>query len=671
MGGAQRLPFRSLALVALAAGVGILGGLGAAGFRALVDGVQMLCLGQGGSVVSAGAALAWWQRLLAPTAGGLLAGCVLLALKGRPHPFGIGDMVVLVATRRERISARRSFLQVLSSALSIGSGGSIGREGPIVQVAATFAAMLVRFARGSTRVQSVLIGCGVAAGMAASYNAPIAAALFAMEVVLGNFAMDVFAPVVVSSVLATLVAQALFGTQPLYPATDQLTEWHLVLLAVLLGAICGLGGIALRRTFGAGRTLFARVPGPLPAKMALGGLLVGCIGLGYPEVWGNGYENIAAITATPPIALLTVFAILFWKPIATAVTTGSGALGGVFTPTLVVGAAFGAFFAASVHWLLPGLGDHRSGFALVGMAGLCAATTHAPISSIVLVFELTRDYGLILPLMLCCIVASVVARLLERDSIYTARLRGSGSEAAGLLEDVAMRSQRVADLMLADAGRVRATAPFVEVMEAFREARRNTLYVVDDHDLLLGTVHIHDVKNFLNDPTLGSVVIATDLTRRAVPVRRDESLAAILERFADPELDELPVVESAGSTRLVGRITRRDLIAYLHVEVVGQRHLRTSFHAGEEAGATEPLPEGCELARVPVDDAMVGRALDSLDLQGSAGLNPLLVIAHGPDGTTRRTLAEPTTVLAAGDQLVVLGTAVAIAAFQAARAANP
>jgi CIC family chloride channel protein len=654
----------------LAAIIGGVGGLLGAGFQKGVRGLWSLLMGQGESIVEAARGLTTLEKLLIPAAGGLVAGLFLLLIRNKRSPFGIADIVGLVALRRGTIRLRESTAQILSSACTIGTGGSIGREGANSQIAATIGAGLSRLFKTSSRTRAVLLGCGVSAGMACSYNAPIAAAIFVMEAVLGNFAMDVFAPIVVASVFSTMVRRWLIEPGPLYELPNELTlDWRLVLVALVLGVICGFGGIAFRRSLKLGRAAFSYLRLPLFLRMGVGGLIVGAIGIRFPEVWGNGFEviqdTIVGKHGELGSFLGLVFSIMLLKVVATACTAGSGGLGGVFTPNLVVGAAFGAFIGSAVLWLVPEMGDHRSAFALVGMAGLCAATMHAPITAVVLVFELTSDYGLILPLMLCSIVASIFARLLDEDSYYSEHLRAQGQEIPTGLEELAIKSTYVRDIMRRDLVKLRETATFDEVLDVFTNSRRDTVYVLDADDALLGHIHLHDVKNFINDPSLSSVVIAADLTRAVPTVTADESLASILGRFDDPELGELAVATTDPRPRLSGRVTRRDLIACLSEEVLGHRKLRAKFRvAGRQEADFVQLPEGYVLDRVTVPEDYQGRALDSLDLQGQAGLTVLLVVRSLADGTEERLAAEPQVVIEPGTDLVVLGRSEAIDAFK-------
>lgn len=678
MARAKASPLKAANLFLLAAAIGALGGLMSFVFQWAIRYFQVLRIGEqsDGTIVEAAAGLAPWQRVVVPAVGGLLAALCLLAIKGKRSPFGIADITGLAITRKGVIRVRESLMQVLSCICSISTGGSIGRESANSQLGATAGSALGNLFGCSTRERTVLLGCGVAAGMATSFNAPIAGALFVMEVVLGNFAMDVFAPVVVSAVIATLVTRGLHLTsdQALYATSAtgdiDLSDWRLVLSALLLGVFCGVGAIGFRKILQAGKALFQRMGLPLIASLPIGGALVGLIGIRYPEVWGNGQHVVVSIIDGQYPLLTMLLAIVVLKSVATSISLGSLAMGGLFTPVLVVGAAFGAAYGIGIEAILPleQLGiepsDLHSGFALVGMAGLVAATAHAPITAVLLVFEFTRNYDLILPVMLCSIIGSLVARLIDRDSAFTERLREHGYLIPGGIEALAMQTNYVRDVMRTNVASVTDTATFDEVMDVFSRERHDNLYVVDAAGTLQGHIHIHDVKSFLNDPSLTKAVIAADLTRRAPCVTPDQTLATIFDQFDDPDLEEIPVVGPEATAVLQGRLTRRDVLALLSDEVLGQRVLRAKLKAEDDDEASfVQLPSGASLARIAVTDAMAGRALGSLDLPTTARLTVLVVIETKPDGPEHRVLPDSEMVLDADSSLIVLGLREDIATF--------
>jgi CIC family chloride channel protein len=652
------IPLRAFAIFLLAAIIGVAGGLLGSAFQKGLDWIQRFFCGPGATLSTAVRTnLEWWQTLLVPTAGGLAAGLVLLLLRGRKPPFGIADLVALVQLRKGTIRLRECLLQIVSSACTIGSGGSIGREGANSQIAATIATLIARWTRLGSRPRAVLLGCGVAAGMATSYNAPIAGAIFVMEAVLGNFAMSVFAPIVVASVLATIVRKWLLGADAIYlHSAEFVTDlpWTLVLAAVLLGVLCGIGSILFRAALAAGRSGFQRLRLPLPLLMALGGLVVGAIGIFMPETWGNGFEVID-IVAHGSASIGLILTLFLWKQVATVATVGSGGLGGIFTPNLVIGAAFGALFAYTLRAL--GLSDasQNSTFVFVGMAGLTAATMHVPVTAVVLVFELTGHYELTLPVMLCSIVASITASLIDEDSYYSAALRQKGEQLPGGIEDMAVRTTFVRDVLRRDCVTVRDTARFGEVMGKLGEHRGDTLYVTDANDALIGRIELQDVKHFLNDPSLTGAVIAADLTRPVVTAHAEDSIATVMPRFDDPELREIAVVTPGKPARLLGRVRHQDVITTLGSEVLGQQRRSARFSLDGRAGDDLRLPAGYAVHTLPVPDAWIGLSVDALP---EATRNGIVVVTaiRSKNGRREHVAATPDLVLEEGWQVVVLGT---------------
>ncbi|MFY9342153.1 MAG: chloride channel protein [Planctomycetota bacterium] len=662
------LPLRAFAIFLLAAVIGVAGGVLGSLFLNGLEWIQDTLTrrdvaGEQSFPLAIAQNLAWWQKLLVPAAGGFAAGLVLLILRGKKPPFGLADLVVLVQLRKGTIRLRESLVQTLSSACTIGSGGSIGREGANSQIAATVAALIARWTKLGSRPRAVLLGCGVAAGMATSYNAPITGAMFVMEVVLGNFAMDVFAPIVLASVLATIVRDPIRGHEAHFAniaAHVERLPWHLVLAAVLLGVLCGVGGIVFRTALATGRRLFARLPAALPFRLALGGLVVGAIGTFMPEAWGNGFDVIAEVVRDSP-AIGVVLTLFLWKLVATVATVGSGGLGGIFTPNLVIGAAFGAAFAYLLGQVTTVSDKEVATFVFVGMAGLTAATMHAPVTAVILAYELTDQAELILPVMLCSIVASIVASMLDEDSYYTAAIKQKGEQLPGGIEDMAIRSTYVRDVLRTDTLTVRDTAGFQDVMQLLGSHRGDTIYVQDKDGGLTGRIELQDVKNFLNDPSLTSVVIAADLTRPVVTVKAEQSIATVMPLFDDPELREVAVVAPGAPVRLLGRVRHQDVLTTLGNEVLGQQRRNTRLAvAGDELA----LPPGHELRTLPLPDAWAGLAVDALPPDTLRGLVVVMAIRPGA-GSGEVIAATPDLVLQPGWQVVVLGTRAAIRKLQA------
>lgn len=540
--------------------VGFVGAMSSILFRELTDWVHWWITGQSGGQVESFIALTTPERLAIPAAGGLIAGSILHFGTRLRLAKSSTDYMEAVVVGDGVVSSRSSLVKCSSALFSIASGASIGREGPLVQLSAMLASLLGRMRRWPTTRLRLLAACGASAGIASAYNAPIAGALFVAEILLGSVAMETFGPLVFSSVVATLTVRGILGSDPLYkiPAFGLHSAWEFVpcfILGLLSGTIAAWFLRFLRLSEGA----FSKLRVPLFLKLGFGGLIVGALAVYEPAVCGNGYSVVKAILGGDWI-WQTLLMILTFKILATGATFGSGAVGGVFTPTLSVGASIGYVFGTAVALALPGLPISINSYALVGMGSFLAATTRAPIMAIMMVFELTLDYEIILPLMLASVVAYYIAMSLEKRSLYSEPLERKGAT----LFNLQLSRLRVSDLMKPDPPSVEQTAQFSEIAQSFIRHRFEYLYVVDAAKQFLGAISLHDIKSFLHRPDLAAVVIAGDIVRDPFPtVTWDASVSDALERFVKHDSEHLPVVSSSKDNRLVGSVSKTDLLLAL------------------------------------------------------------------------------------------------------------
>jgi CIC family chloride channel protein len=410
---------RSATLVlALAVPIGLLAAVVALGFREAITGLHWLLTHDRAGMVDTAMSLGWWQRLLVPLVGGLAAGGIL-AVTRRLTAQRPADYLEAITVGDGSLDARSTILRSASSLFSVASGGSIGREGPMVQLGALVASWIGQ-AVGPLEQRQLLVGCGAAAGIAAVYNAPLAGVLFVGEIVIGSIALERLAPVIVSSVISSVTIRQFQGG-PIYgtPSFELLAPIELVPYA-LLGVAAGIVGPWFLRVVDLARAGFAATRLPLTLRLGLGGLLVGLVSVWVPQVSGNGYSVVTSLLAEPWL-WTTVLMLLVFKILATAATVGSGAVGGVFTPTLFVGAALGSLWGAPWHALDPQRFAEPNAYALVGMGAVLAATTQAPFMSILMIFEMTVDARILLPLMLACVLAAYLARASGARPAYAVR----------------------------------------------------------------------------------------------------------------------------------------------------------------------------------------------------------------------------------------------------------
>jgi CIC family chloride channel protein len=549
----------------LAGGVGVIGGFVNVVFHKCIELSEMLFLQRVGEPEDLAATSTFWQKLLVPTVGGAVAGLVLywgLRLAGKQRSSNILEVV---ATSDGRLPFRSSLVKGLSSLVTIGSGGSIGKEGAITDLAAMLASKWGQLAHWQPYRLRLLTACGAASGISAAYNAPIAGAVFAAWIVLGNFSMNLFAPLVFSSVVASMVSRSFFGLDPLYvvPAFHftrlMQLPWFLV-----LGVMAGGMGALFLKMLGASQELFRKLSVPIYIRLMIGGLAVGALTLGYPGVWGNGF-GVTNQILRENFGLLYLTGLFSAKLLATLATVGSGAVGGVFTPTLFLGAGLGSMLGVGLHATGHGMDLPTGAFALVGMGSMLAATTRSPLLAMIMAFEISLNYSVMPPLMLACVISTLVARRLHPESIYTQPLRDKGLALdRESLRPGSATEQTVGDLMHAPVTPLREMATLPEMADRFLTSPNNFLPVVDAKSQLIGMVALQDLKEHLNAGAELSAVIAYDVMRPPpATVTPDQLLLDTLPVMLASEQRNVPVVNSRSENRLIGAVGRAEVLGLL------------------------------------------------------------------------------------------------------------
>ncbi|KDB07377.1 putative signal transduction protein with CBS domain containing protein [Burkholderia sp. lig30] len=541
--------------------VGIGGAFATVAFREGIELMQRALSGHSGSFVEMARRMPWYVRFWLPAAGGFLAGCVLLLAARAASKERKSDYMEAVALGSGVVPVRQSLWRSLSSLLTIGTGGSIGREGPMVQLAALAASLVGRFAHFDPPRLRILVACGAAAGITSAYNAPIAGAFFVSEIVLGSIAMESFGPMVVASVVANITMREFAGYRPPYemPVFPAVTGLE-VLLFVVLGLLCGAAAPQFLRLLDASKRQFQRLPAPLPVRLALGGLIVGVISVWVPDVWGNGYSVVNDVLHSP-WTWQALVAVLVFKLLATAATAGSGAIGGIFTPTLFVGAVFGSLFGLGMEALWPGHTSASFAYAIVGMGALLAGATQAPLMAILMIFEMTLSYQVVLPLMVSCVVAYFVARATGSTSMYEITLRHhQDAQARSRLKATQMR-----ELIQPASTVVPLTASVADMTRVFLEYPVKYLYVTDDAGRFRGAVALKDITSDLLDKRDTAHKTAAHYLHTPFPLLTpDMPLGAALEHFMCFQGERLPVIESAAEPMLAGVVYKTSLLDAYH-----------------------------------------------------------------------------------------------------------
>ena len=540
--------------------------------------LQNVFWGSGQNVLAAAEHNPWTNRIIIPLVGGLLVGAIGWFFRVQTRGGGITTIIQAVALKGGVISLRQTAPRDWAAIVTISTGGSLGREGAMALLASAIGSRLGRQFRLSTQQLRILVCAAAAAALAAVYNAPIGGSLFALEILIGNFALDVLGPVVVVSIISTLVFRSCMGNLPRFevPHYEFVSSWEL-LFYLALGLIAGLVSLLFVRVLFGSQDLFEKLPLPRWLKPALGMTLVGCIGVFWPHVFGNGFEAVN-VTLREELPLKLLLMLVGAKMAASALTFGSGGAGGLFTPSLMVGALAGGVFGYGVHKAFPNISAEYGAYAIVGMGGVLAGMTHAPLTAIMMVFEQTNSYQIILPLMFVCVVSHFTVRALHVGSLEQESLRRRGVTLPRGPEGSVMQTLRVADIMHDEVDAVQRDAPFTAVVEWFLKTQRNWLYVIDRDQRFLGAISLHAIKNMLHQSESLGMVVAADLVDEKFGfVAPQDCLADTMDRFWAQNSERLPVLENATSRKLIGWISKRDLIGVYSQEILRRRQLLGHF----------------------------------------------------------------------------------------------
>jgi len=565
----------------LAVLVGLTGGYGAVGFRFLIDFFQTLSFGAGGELLTLALAAPWYLRLIIPAAGGLIVGPIVYFLANEAKGHGVPEVMESVALRSGMIRKRVVLVKSFVSAICIGTGGSVGREGPIVQIGSAIGSSIGQLLRISADRIRTLVGCGAAAGIAATFNAPIAGAMFALEIVLGDFGLATFSPIVISAVVATAVSRHFLGNTPAFivPEYKLISAWELPLY-MALGILCAFVAVGFTRSLYRLEDGFESLRFPPYLKAGIGGLILGVIAIPFPHVLGVGYGSID-MALLEHLSWQLMMGLVAFKLLATSITLGSGGSGGIFAPSLFIGAMAGGVFGTLCHALFPGITASPGAYSIVGMGAVVAGTTHGPLSAILILFELTGDYKIILPLMIACIMSSMGARQLLRDSIYTLKLARRGINIYEGKEVNVLKSIRVGDVMNPDVEVIPEYLTLGTLTEKLSRSKYNTFPVVNDRGELSGILSLLDYRDIAFDQNLKDLVVAKELaTPRVVTVSLDDNLWDAFQKISRDDFSILPVVSTDTPSRLVGVLTRRDIIGVYQKTVMKKSLLKPEKETG-------------------------------------------------------------------------------------------
>jgi len=679
-----------LYMVVCAVFVGLAGAIGAVLFRLMIRVIQGFAFeGLDGvaAVFEEGMAaetrdplavaqqMAWYWRIAIPAVGGMIVGPLIYFFAREARGHGVPEVMKAVAVRGGVIRARLVGMKALASALTIGTGGSVGREGPIIQIGSAFGSNLGQWLKLNAASVRTLVGCGAAAGISATFNAPIAGAIFAAEIIVGDFAVTQFTPIVISSVVASVATRYAIGNHPAFivPEFDIVSPFELVPYMVA-GIVAGLVAVAFIRTLSFAEDTFAKVPVPEWSKAAIGGALVGTMAIWLPNVYGVGYTTIGgALAGTMTAGMMGVLVVA--KILATSVTIGSGGSGGVFAPSLFLGAMAGGVVGTLVEQYFPGATGSSGAYALVTMGAVVAAATHAPVSAIIIIFELTQTIDIIPALMTACVISTLVAQISFRDSIYTVKLRRQGIDFFEAKNPNVLKELSVHDVIVLDPVVIPAAADFKTVLDLVVLSPHSQFYVESPTGAHLGAISLAELRRLIYEQeTLQHIVVAGDLVDTSHPsVSDDVDLSVVMQIFSSSHVDEIAVVNADDRTKLVGTVREKDVI-----EASNREQLRRDLAGGMQtsisaagSGQTVDLGDGYQLREIMAPPHVTGRSLRKLTLRERVGVQVLLVRSKKTEGGTRLRVPHGDDVLVEGDAVIVAGTTAALDMLDALSAQPP
>ncbi len=637
-------PSEASILMTTALLVGIGAGLGALVLSWLINSISTLSFTWLGNALGF---LGTSYVIFVPAFGGLFVGPMVYFWAREAKGHGVPEVIEAVALKRGRIRPIVAVVKPLASSICIGTGGSAGRVEPIVQIGAALGSTVGQFLKLSDKQVRSLVACGAAGGIAATFNAPIAGAIFALEIILGELEVSYFGPVVISAVTASVIGRILLGDRPAFsvPPYALVSLWELLLYLVLSLLASGTA-VAFTRLLYWMKDLFELWNFPEYLKPVAGGLLVGMLGWHFPQIFGVGYEAIQE-KLLGQFALSTTSLLLLLKMLATALTLGSGGSGGVFAPSLFLGGMLGGAFGMIVHGWLPQITAPPGAYALVGMAAVFAGASHAPVTAIIILFEMTGDYRIILPLMLTTGVSTLAARGLNRESIYTLKLSRRGVHLERGRDVDIMQSITVGEVMSKDFTSVPASMNLEELAKEFDRTHYHSFPVLDTEGKLYGIVTIHDLERALARGSIAGLK-ASDIatTSPLLLTYPDQSMGEVLKRMGIRDVGRVPVVERKAPRHLLGMVWRQDIIRAYNKALL--RSAENRYRVGQlqrgELDETLFTEFEVEVGSPAVGQRIKDMALPEECLIVSVRRDRKLLVAHGH------------TLLQAGDRVTAFAT---------------
>jgi CIC family chloride channel protein len=640
--------------------IGILAGFAAIVIRALIEGISSLSFSGEGNLLENIINTEWYWIILIPAIGGLIVGPLIHFFAPEAKGHGVPEVMQSILLRGGSIRPRVAIVKAIASAITIGTGGSVGREGPIIQIGSSLGSTVGQFFRMPTSRLKTLVGCGAAAGIAAAFNAPIAGALFAVEIILMDFAVAQFSPIVISSVMATVVSHSFEGKFAAFtvPAYQYVSPYEIAFYFVL-GAVSGIVSYLFIKVLYYSEEFFdEKFKFPEYLKPVVGGLAIGLIALVFPQIMGIGYDSINAALHGDMIWYVAL-GLVFVKILATSLTLGSGGSGGIFAPSLFMGAMLGAFFGYFVNLYFPDITAGPGAYALVAMGGLVAGTTRAPVTAIIIVFELTNDYDIILPLMITVVISTILSSKLSRESIYTLKLVLRNIHIKEGTATNIMESIFVKDVYKTEYDKINISDNFNTVVKKVINGYGRKFPVVDNENNLIGIIITNTIKDYLLEgAALQNLLVASDLLIQDFDkVSLDDNCQVALDKMKSHDFDGLVVVDSHESNKIVGMVWRKDIQVEYDKEIE-RRDISSSLASkismkGDETSIN--FLEGYVVAEITPPKSFIGHSIRELNIRAEYGVDILSIKTKKGKAESVKAIPDPNYIISENEVLVIAG----------------
>ena len=649
--------FDQLFVITIAIIIGISTGYIAGGFRTLITIFADFFWGKGRFLEVVHSAPVY-QKILVPVVGFVIVATFVRKFAPEAKGHGVPEVMNAVATQNGFIRMRVVLVKALASAMSIASGAAVGREGPIIQIGSAFGSTIGQIFQVSQRRMKTFVGCGAAAGIGAIFNAPIAGAIFASEIILGDFSAAAIGPIIISSVFGTIISRGMYGDYPAFiPPGYALHSPFEILFYILLGVVTGLVGWLFVRSLYLTENLFDQWKVPVAVKGLIGGAIIGIMAIFLPEVLGVGYESMDLVL-TNGLPFVLVCVLLFGKIFATSISLGAGTSGGIFAPSLFMGSMLGGAMGKIFNLFYPNITADPGAYALVGMAAMVAAATHAPITAILVIFEMTAEYSVILPLMITSIIAMVISSRLLDGSIYTIKLKRRGIDIYGGTDLNILKKLDVNKVMKPRVEIIQEDASLKDLLETMSTSDQPTIYVCDPHLKLTGLVTQGMVRRFLNHmESIPEDAIVKDLCQTQYPsITESTPIHDALQRLLDADMLAIPVVDSMGN--LTGQVFRRDILQeyqdmLIQTQSAGHLASEIKYVHHNHLEKTQVIP-GYLMARINSPSEFMNQSFQNLNIRHKFHVDVILIRKTHNDSIVN-IMPVPKTVIEPGDQLLIFG----------------